>query len=380
VPPDIDTRSVGEILGLLGVGRKLRALGRADMTEFLRVMPMSVQDFVDDTFESELLKAALASAALRDIRQGPRSVGTTFNLLHYMVGAPRGSFRARNWFADGPDAFATTVAGIARQAGAEVRTGSRVERINVKDGAVSGVTLADGSEIRGTTVVSTADPKRTLLDMVDPVWLDPEFMLSVENIKLRGATAYVLYAVHSQMEDAERTFATAVSLTRDTVSLEKAADAAKYGEVSAHPHIEIFSPTMRWPDLAPEETHVVVARVQFAPHTLKAADWNDERARAVMEQVSREVARVVPGFEESVTHRKVLSPRDVEATFGVTEGAFTQGELTLDQILFMRPVPGWGHYRMPIDGLYLGGAGAHPGPGVLGGAGLLAARALLRAR
>ncbi|HMC57502.1 MAG TPA: NAD(P)/FAD-dependent oxidoreductase [Gemmatimonadaceae bacterium] len=376
VPPDIDTTSFAEVLSLLGVGRRLRGLGRADMTEFLRVMPMSVQDFVDDTFESEIVKAAIASAALRDIRQGPRSVGTTFNLLHYMVGAPAGSFRARNWFADAPDAFAATVAGIARQAGAEIRTGARVDRINAKDGAVAGVALEDGTEILADAVVSTADPRRTLLGMVDPVWLDPEFMLAVQNIKLRGATAYVLYAVSAEMEDAERAFATPVSLTRDTVALEKAADAAKYGEVSALPHVEIFSPTMRWPQLAPAGTHVVVARVQFAPYTLKGAEWNEDRTCGIANDVTKQIAGVVSGFEESIVHRKVLSPRDVEATFGVTEGALTQGELMLDQILFMRPVPGWGHYRMPIDGLYLGGAGAHPGPGILGGAGYLAARAV----
>lgn len=378
VPPDLDTTSISEALPLLGVARKLRGLGRDDMTEFLRVMPMSIQDLVDDTFESEPLKAALASAAMRDIRQGPRSVGTTFNLLHYMVGAPRGSMRARNWFADGPDAFANTVAGIARQFGAEIRTGAPVVRVLITDGAVSGVALRDGTEIAASAVVSTADPKRTLLDLVDPVWLDPEFMLAVENVKLRGCTAYAMYAVSAEMEDAERTFATSVSLTRDTIALEKAADAAKYGEVSAEPHVELFCPTMRWPQLAPAGKHVVVARVQFAPYALKGAEWSDERARDLMNKASARIATVIPGFEESVVQRAVLSPRDVEARFGLTEGAVTQGELTLDQILFMRPVPGWGHYRMPIDGLYLGGAGAHPGPGVLGGAGYLAARAVLR--
>jgi phytoene dehydrogenase-like protein len=380
VPPDLDTTSIGEALPLLGVARKLRGLGREDMTEFLRVMPMPVQDLVDDTFESELLKAALASAALRDIRQGPRSAGTTFNLLHYMVGAPRGSVRARNWFADGPDAFATTVAGIARQFGAEIRTSAAVRAITARDGAISGVVLADGGEIGASAVLSTADPKRTLLELVDPVWLDPEFMLQVQNVKLRGATAYVLFGVSSQMEDAERTFATPVSLTSDIVSLEKAADAAKYGEVSAAPHVEIFCPTMRWPQLAPAGSHVVVARVQFAPYALKSGSWDEDRSCGVMNHVSAQIARAIPGFEESVVHRSVLTPRDVEQRFGVTEGALTQGELTLDQILFMRPVPSWGHYRMPVDGLYLGGAGAHPGPGVLGGAGYLAARAVLRAR
>lgn len=380
VPPDIATTSIAEALPMLGVARKLRSLGRADMTEFLRVVPMPVQDLLDDTFESEPLKAALTSAALRDIRQGPRSAGTTYNLLHYMVGAPRGSIRARSWFADGPDAFAKSVADVARRHAAEVRTGAEVQAITVADGAVTGVRLADGTEIACRAVVSTTDAKRTLLGLVDPVWLDPEFMLEVSNVKLRGATAYAFYAVSAQMEDADATFATPVSLTADTVSLEKASDAAKYGEISAEPHVEVFCPTIRWPRLAPAGRHIVVARVQFAPYKLKGAEWNEERACGLLNQVTARITGVVAGFADSIVHSTLLSPADVEQRFGVSEGALTQGELTLDQILFMRPVAGWARYAMPVDGLYLGGAAAHPGPGMLGGAGYLAARAVLRDR
>lgn len=376
-PPDLDTTSIAEALPLLGVARRLRALGRADMTEFLRVMPMPVQDLLDDTFESALLKAALASAAIRDLRQGPRSAGTTFNLLHYMAGAQSGAIRSRSWLADGPDGFATSVADIARRSGAEIRTGARVERILVRDGAVGGVALRDGTEIPAAIVVSTADPKRTLLELVDPAWVDPEVLLAVDNIKLRGATAYALFAVTAAMDDAERTFATPVSLTSDCVALEKAADAAKYGEISAVPHVEVFCPTLRWPRLAPPGVNAVVARVQFAPYALKSDEWTEGRACDLMSQVSARIASVIPGFAGCVTHESVLTPREVAARFGATEGALTHGELTLDQILFMRPVPGWSRYRMPVDGLFLGGAGAHPGPGVLGGAGYLAARAVL---
>jgi phytoene dehydrogenase-like protein len=381
-PPDIGVTSLREATSLLFVGRKLRALGRADMTEFLRVMPMSAQDLLDDTFESELLKAAVASCAIRDLQQGPRSGGTTYNLLHYMVGAPRGSVRARNWFFDGPDAFAKAAADAGRHHGIEIRTRARVERIVVRDGAVSGVALTNGQEITAPIVVSTADPKRTLLGMVDPVWLDPDFLLAVKNIKLRGCTAFVFYAISGDIDDASTTFIATTSLTSSTVALEKAADAAKYGEVSNPPHVEFFCPTLRWPKLAPNGEHIIVARVQYAPYHLKNATWDKDRACAIKDQVTAMIARVIPGFEESILHRAVLTPPDVEERFGVTEGALTQGELTLDQILFMRPVPsrGGGRYAMPIDGLYLGGAGAHPGPGVLGGAGYLAARTALNGR
>ena len=376
VPPDIATSAIAEILPMLGVGRKLRALGRRDMTEFLRIMPMSIQDLLDDTFEHETLKAAIASKALRDLQQGPRSGGTTFNLLHYMTSEADKYFGARLWTRQGPDAFARLAADIARARGVETRIGARVESIDVADHAVRGVTLAGGETIGARVVVSTADPARTLLGLVDPVWLDPEFMLAVQNIKLRGSTAYVLYALDA-LNDPDRRFVSSVSLTRDTVALERAADAAKYGAVSASPHVEFFSPTARWRALAPDGKHVVAARVQYAPYHLRSGPWTPELASALGDSVTRAMARALPGFESTILHRAVLTPVDVEARFGVTEGALTQGEMTLDQILFMRPVPGWGRYAMPISGLYLGGAGTHPGPGVLGGAGWLAAKSVV---
>ncbi|MEX2154490.1 MAG: NAD(P)/FAD-dependent oxidoreductase [Gemmatimonadaceae bacterium] len=374
-PPDIDTKSIAEILPMLGVGRKLRALGRNDMTEFLRVMPMSVQDLLDDTFESELLKAAVASAAIRDIQQGPRSGGTTYNLLHYMVGAPEQSVRARMWWRAGPDAFAKAAADVARKHGVEIRTRARVERISVGDAVVTGVVLGNGEEIEARMVISTADPKRTLLGMLDPVWFDPEFLLAVANIKLRGCTAYAFYAIGSAMND--QAFGAPVSLTASTAALEKAADAAKYGEISSEPHVEFFAPTLRWHNLAPQGKHVVAARVQYAPHHPRSGPWSDAQRGVLQEKLTAALARAIPGFASSILHRALLSPLDIEERFGMTEGALTQGELTLDQILFMRPVPGWGHYAMPVKGLYLGGAGAHPGPGVLGGPGFLAAKAAL---
>lgn len=375
-PPDIDTRSVREVLPLIAVGRKLRGLGRNDMTEFLRVMPMSVQDLLDDTFESDLLKAAVAACAIRDLQQGPRSGGTTYNLLHYMVGAPRGSVRSRPRWVDGPDAFAKAAADVARGVGVTIQTGVRAERISVRDGAVTGVVLVDGEEIHARTVISTADPKGTLLGMVDPVWLDPEFMLAVKNVKLRGCTAYVLYAMNGELNDPSKAFGSTVSLSASTAALEKAADAAKYAELSTPLHVEFFAPAAQWRQLAPTGKHIIVARAQYAPYRLKG-NWHADRKRDVEREVTSAIARVIPGIASSVMQATVLSPLDIEERFGVTEGALTQGELTLDQILFMRPVPSWGHYAMPVDGLYLGGAGAHPGPGVLGGAGYLAARAAL---
>jgi phytoene dehydrogenase-like protein len=386
-PPDVDTSvSLGEIAPLLSLGRKFRALGRTDMLELLRVLPMSLQDLLDDWFESPLVKATVAAGGVRDIRQGPRSGGTSFVLLHHLVGARVGSVGARPWWRDGPHAFTEAVAGVARANGVGIRTGATVARILVRDDAVTGVVLANGDEISALNVVSTADPVRTFLGLLDPVWLDPEFLHAVRNIKLRGCTAFVRFALDrlpdvSGFEDSTSALSGTMSLTTSLDGIERAYDAAKYGGVCAEPHVEITAPTTRWPSLAPAGRHVLVARVQYAPYQLRGgAVWGDTRSCELGEAVTKAIGRVMPGFADAVLHREILTPPDLERRFGVTHGAMTHGEMTLDQILFMRPIPGWGRYSTPIDGLYLAGSGAHPGPGVLGGAGWLAAKRILRGK
>jgi phytoene dehydrogenase-like protein len=257
-----------------------------------------------------------------------------------------------------------------------------VTRIVVKDDAVSGVVLADGEEIAAPLVISTADPTQTLGEMIDPVWLDPDVLLAVRNIKYRGCTAFVFYALES-LPGASPTglggdeLASVVSLTPSLSALERAYDAAKYGRLSVEPHVEISVPSLRWSSLAPDGKHVLVARVQYVPHRLSDGVWNDASRLALGDSVTGVINRALPGFQELARHQETLTPFDLEARFGVTGGALTHGELTLDQILFMRPIAGYGRHAMPIDGLYLGGRGAHPGPGILGGAGGLAARAAM---
>ena len=231
-------------------------------------------------------------------------------------------------------------------------------------------------------MLSTGDPARTLLEWVDPVWLDPEFLHAVQNIRHRGCTAVVLYALESLPDlpglASPDTLAGIVSLTPSVVALEKAADAAKYGTVSEAPHVEITAPTIRWPELAPAGRHVLVARVQYAPYRLRRGDvWDSARRDALAERVTGAIQSISPCFGSRILHRSVFSPADLEAHFGLREGATSQGELGLDQILFMRPVASWGRHTTPIAGLYLGGVGSHPGPGVLGGSGWLAAQRIL---
>jgi phytoene dehydrogenase-like protein len=253
----------------------------------------------------------------------------------------------------------------------------------VRDDGVAGVVLANGDEITARTVLSSADPARTI-GMIDPAWLDPEFTEAVRHIKFRGATSHVLYAVDDLpvlrgVTDPGRALVSVLSLSPTIQALERAADAGKYGRVPAQPHVEITAPSLRWPDLAPTGKHVIVARAACTPHTLRngaAADggWDDTARSALADAVTDAITCHAPGFADRVLHRAVLTPRDIERRFGCTEGAFTHGEMMLDQILFMRPVPGAGRYAMPIAGLFLCGAGAHPGPGIPGGPGWLGAR------
>jgi phytoene dehydrogenase-like protein len=383
--PDISASSLGELWPLLGLGKKFRALGRRDMVEFLRTLPLSVWELMDDWFESAPLKAAVAAGGIQDHQQGPRSGGTGFVLLHYMVGAPQGAVRGRTPWRDGPGAFTVAAERAAERFRVTIRRGAAVQRIQVQDDAVTGVVLQGGEEIAARTVLSTANPARTLLEWVDAVWLDPEFLREVGNIRHRGCTALVAYAL-DRLPDvpglpSPDAMAGTISLTPTIPALEKAADAAKYGTVSEQPHVEFTVPTLVAPDLATGGRHVVVARVQYAPYRLRdGATWDAGRRDALAKTVTAAIEAVSPCFSSRILHQKAWSPRDLEEQFGLREGAASNGELGLDQILFMRPVAGWGGHTSPIPGLYLGGAGNHPGPGVLGGAGWLAAERILSDR
>ena len=380
--PDIGVTSLGDLLPLLKLGKKYRDLGKQDMVEFLRALPLSVWDLLDEWFENAPLKAAIAAGGIQDYQQGPRSGGTGFVLLHHLVGATVGSLRGRVPWREGAGAFTASAERAARRFGVAVRTGASVARILVKDDAVAGIALADGEEIAAATVLSTAGPARTLLEWIDPVWLDPEFLHAVGNIRYRGCTAITMFALEALPEfpglSSTQALAGLVSLTPSIRSLEKAADAAKYGAVSEHPHVEFTVPTVLAPDLAPPGKQVLVARAQYAPYRLKnGATWNAASRDALGGKVTAAIEAVAPGFRARILHQATLSPRDLEERYGLHEGAVSHGELGLDQILFMRPVAGWGRHGTPISGLYLGGAGAHPGPGILGGPGWLAAQRLL---
>lgn len=383
-PLELHARSSHDLLSAAGIALAFRGLGRSYMTALLRTLPMPVQDLLDDWFESEPLKAALAPAGVQHLRQGPRSAGTAFVWLHHLVGAPPGAVRRSGHWSKNPGGIAAALEQAARQSGAAIRTSAQVQRIEVHDDAVTGVVLAGGEEIAAPVVLSSADPTRTLLGMVDPVWLDPEFMHAVRNIKYRGCTAVIAYALDRLVDlpglnNATEVLAGTLTLTPTRETLERAYDAAKYGRVSAEPHVEITVPTLASPAHAPDGRHVLLARVQYAPYRLRdGGEWDARRRDALADSVTKTVTEIAPAFADHVRHRVVFAPPDLEREYGLTEGAAYQGEMTLDQILFMRPIPGWSRYRMPLHGLYLCGAGTHPGGGIIGAPGYLAAREVLR--
>jgi phytoene dehydrogenase-like protein len=383
--PDIDSTSFGDLLSLASLGTRLRVLlGKTEMVELLRTVPMSVGELLDDWFETDALKGVVGARGVTGIMQGPRSGGTAFVLLHHQVGRPVGAFRAPYAIRGGVGSLARALATAATSFGAEIRTGVEVTRVDTKGGRAAGVVLRTGDEIAARRVVSGADPRRTFLDLCDPSRLDPNFVRAVRNVRYRGAWAKVnlalgtLPAFTALREGGETTLRGTISIASSLNYLERAYDDAKYGRVSERPHLEIRIPSLADATLAPPGRHVMSIEVQYAPYHLRDGEWDDHARDALGDRVIETLAAYAPDLPGTVLHRQVLTPLDLENTFGLTEGHAYQGEMTLDQILFMRPVAGWSRYRTPVRDLYLCGAATHPGGGIAGGAGANASREILK--
>jgi phytoene dehydrogenase-like protein len=304
-------------------------------------------------------------------------------MLHHQVGNPEGLFRCGSLRRGGGSSLGARLVQAARGFGAEVQTGKRVARIRTVDGRVIGVTLENGDEIATRQVVSTVDPRRTMLGMVEPTELAPEYMRALSNIRYRGVSAKVHLALSelpsfTGVEGNDQLLRGLISVSPNLDYLEKAYDDAKHGRISSRPYLEAVIPTLEDPSLAPPGRHVMSIWMQFAPYQLKG-EWDGASRECLGDRVVELLAERAPNLKASIIHRQVLTPKDLSEKYGVTEGSLYQGEMGLDQILFMRPVPGWGHHRTPVENLYLGGSGTHPGGGIVGGAGRLAARELLKA-
>jgi phytoene dehydrogenase-like protein len=362
-----------ELLSMLGLGRKARSLGRDGIIDLLRTLPMSVGDVLDETFENTALKGLVATSGLSRLVQGPQSGATAFLLLHNHVGAPPGAIRSRLVARGGLGALARTLGEAARSAGVEIRTGSPVVRIAATEDGVTGVVLEDGEEIAATTVLSTLDPRRTLYDLIDPIHVDPELSQAIGTVKYRGACAKVNLVLDGLPALSEELLRSALVVAPSMPYLERAFDAAKYGRISERPYLEARIPTMHDPSLAPAGRHVMSVLVQWVPYRLRGASWDSTRRDAVGKLAIDTLAEVLPGFATRVAAMQVLTPKDIEDRYGATEGSLTHGELTLDQILFMRPAPGLSRHATPISGLYLGGPGTHPGTSIASAARAVAA-------
>lgn len=383
--PDRSTTAKLELSGLIKLGWKFHRLGKNDMYEFLRVLPMSIADFLNEWFETEALKAALAANGIFGSFVGPCAQGTSFVFLHnHIIGESNGPFRTSGLVRGGVGNLPLTLARIAERHGAKIRANTEVKKVVTKNGAATGVVLENGDEIAATVVISNADVKRTFLKLVEPTYLDPHFLLQVENIKARGSVAKINLAL-----DALPSFTRAaahgsmpyhsgiIHIGPTVEYLERAADDAKYGRFSSQPFLEITIPSVADSSLAPPGKHVMSVWMQYAPYNLKDSNWNEQR-EALGDLVVNRIDECAPGFKNMILHRQVLTPLDLERTFGLTQGNIFHAELSLDQSFFMRPVPGWARYRTPIRNLYLCGSGTHPGGGVSGLPGRNAAREILK--
>lgn len=377
-PPSVDAPEAGEVWKLLKLGRGFRALPRRDAYRLLRWGPMAVADLVSEWFETELLRAAIAARGTYGMFGGPWSAGTGANFLLQAAIDPHSAGPAA-FVAGGMGALTQALAAAARGLGAEIRTGAEVARIDVRDGRARGVVLSSGEQIAARAVVSNADPKRTFLSLIDPIDLDPDFSHRIRNYRSSGAMGKVNLALSGLPKfsgldgGGPGLLAGRIHVGPEIDYLERAFDAAKYGAYSPHPWCDATIPTVLDPSLAPAGAHVMSVAVQYAPEKLREGDWKSQR-EAFGDAVVKTLAQYAPGLPALVVARQVITPRELEDEYGLTGGHIFHGEQALDQIFAMRPLLGWARYRTPITGLYLCGAGTHPGGHVTGAPGANAAR------
>jgi phytoene dehydrogenase-like protein len=378
VPPRLGTGDWGDRLALLKLGWAVRKLGRRDMRELLRIGGMNVHDLLEEHFESDLLKGALAFDAVLGANFGPRSPGTVLTLLYRLAAECAAGAGGLSQPLGGMGSVSEALASAARAAGATVRTGAPVASVLIADDRATGVTLDSGEQFRARSVISSADPKTTFLKLVGPRHLDTGFVRRVNHIRARGLAAKLHLALK---RSPVFTGLSAQQLTGRLLHapslgfVEHAYNHTKYGEFSSMPILEITVPTINDPSLAPAGQHVLSAIVQYVPYALKEG-WEGGRAR-LLETVLASLERLAPGVRDSVIAAELLTPPDLEREFRSSGGHWHQGDLAFDQFLMVRPVPGAAQYRTPVPGLFLCGAGCHPGGGVMGIAGRNAAQQVM---
>lgn len=376
-PPEVSDWAWGDQLLLLRRGLKLRRLGKDLMYQAIRTLPMSLRAVLGEWFETELLQASLAADALQGTFRGPYSPETAFGLLHRFLPDVHGG--AWSLVKGGMGNLGRILAAAAQEAGATIRTDSEVRTILTKDGRATGVQLASGDILLGRTVLSNADPKRTFLHLVDASELPRDFLDQIRHFQTEGVAAKVNLALGGlpPLPGMDGAAAPHVRIAPSLEYLERAYDDAKYGRPSEEPVLDIVIPSLVDPGLAPAGKHVMSVLVQYVPYHRNSGPWETEREK-LGDNVVETLDWHWPGLREKILAREVLTPADLEQRFGLTDGHMYHGEMTLNQQFVLRPAPGWSQYRTPIAGLYLCGAGAHPGGGIMGAPGHNAAAAVLK--
>jgi phytoene dehydrogenase-like protein len=379
-PPSTEAPRAGEILELLKTGRAFRNLGKKDMFRLLRWTPMAVADLVAEWSESQVLRAVLAARGIFGTFLGPWSAGSGAVLLMRSAADPypvAGAAFPRG----GMGSLTQAMARAATAAGAEIRTDAEVAEVSVRDSSASGVVLATGEEITARIVVSNADPRRTFLRLVGPAHLAPDFLNRIQNYRCLGTVAKVNLALAGlpsfRTEDRTAALSGRIHIGPEVDYLEHAFDAAKYGDFSRQPVLDVMIPSVADASLAPEGQHVMSICVQFAPYRLRNGDWSAQQD-ALADVVVKKLSEYASGLPDLILHRQVITPQDLEDTYNLTGGHIFHGELALDQLFTMRPLLGWAQYRTPLRGLYLCGNGTHPGTGLTGASGRNAAREIVK--
>lgn len=381
-PPDLDGVGGAELVDLLKFALRFRRLGKKEMFRALRMLPASVADFLNEWFETDLLKGAIAGGGILGTFMGPRAQGTSLVLLYSQPAA--GSIRPSSWARGGMGNLAQGLGQAATRCGAEIRTNAEVAKILVKSEEAHGVVLKSGDDLEARVVISGADIKTTMLRLLDPAYLDPDYLLKLRNFRARGGCAKVNLAL-SELPKFKALAGNGpqpqhqglIHIGSGIDDLERAYDDGKYGGFSKKPFLEILLPSVLNASLAPPRKHVMSVLMQYAPYRLRDRDWKDAREE-LGQVVVDAINDYAPGFKESILHMQVLTPVDLEEKYGFPGGNYHHGELALDQFFFMRPFAGWARYRTPVKNLYLCGASTHPGGGITGLPGYNAAREILR--
>ena len=387
-PPNLVGRKVNDLVSLGKFGLRALKLGDAGLQRMVKIMTQSVRDFLDERFTSDEIKTTLATDGVIGTNGGPATPGTAYILLHHVMGGAAGARGLWGFVRGGMGAISTALARSAEAHGATIRTDSPVAQILVEDGRAVGVALASGEEIYAQTVVSNADPKRTFLRLIEARHLDVEFKKSIEDFRVEGCSVKINLALDGlpNFTAYPNKISSEINLPHKTTMhvcpsmdyIDRAWEDAKQGRPSAHPMLECTIPTAYDDSIAPPGKHIMCIFAQYAPYTLKDAVWDQCLKDQFADRCIHALADYAPNIKEIILHRQVISPLDLEQEYGLTGGNIFHGEMSLDQLFFMRPVAGWAKYRTPIRGLYLCGSGTHPGGGVMGAPGYNAAREILR--